>query len=235
MTLSFPAARISSQDEFQVWANSERAVLEQQLAAEQSLPEIRQGSCGLCFDTTEFHPDTRCSCAKSFTGHQRAALHFLQSRVGLGRGTQIAMVGADTRISGQLKDWGARIAPLPRLVAGKLPIHDATAELVLCLDYAQHVPPLAVFLRELARIVRSNGVLVITLPFDVNAPATRARPVERPPGVQESAAPIYIFGWDFLDLLRDAGFRDVAAHFYWSAEFGYTGPFDPIISAVRTS
>jgi len=249
MTLRFPATSIASQDEFDAWGVTERPIFDQRWLYEQQqikagLSTVRDGTCGLCLAPTTFRseaPDDarnwreemRCGCAMQLSNRERAILHFLRARGAVARGRQFTLTGRESQIEGKLREWGHEVVRLPRLLGGRLRLENSCTDQLICADYLQHVPPVVPFMREVARIIRSGGELCLTVPFDVNAPGTKSRMIELPRSAVESAVPLHLFGWDLLDLLRDIGFAEVAAHFFWSDEFGYLGPFNMIISGVR--
>jgi hypothetical protein len=43
----------------------------------------------------------------------------------------------------------------------------------------------------------------------------------------------YHFGWQLLEEMRDAGFEDVRAVYYWSRDLGYLGADQMFIEATR--
>jgi len=249
VTLRFPATRIASQDEFNAWSQSERPVFDQRWLYEQQqikdgLSAVREGTCGLCLAPTVFRADApaearnwreelQCDCPMHLSNRERAILHFMQSRGAIVPGRQFALTGRESQIEAKLLDWGYEVLRVPRLLGGRLRVETGWADLVICADHLHHIPPVVGFVREIARAVRAGGDRCLTVPFDVNSPITKSRVIELPRGAVESAEPLHLFGWDLLDLLRDLGFAEVAANFYWSDEFGYLGPFNMIISAVR--
>lgn len=249
MTLRFPAVRIASQAEFDAWAHNERPIFDQRWLYEQQqikagLSSVRAGTCGLCLAPTVFRSEApahernwreelRCGCAMQLSNRERAILHFLHARGAIAPGRQLALTGRESQIEAKLSEWGHEVLRLPRLLGGRLRFDAACIDLLICADYLQQVPPVVAFMREVARVIRPSGDLCLTVPFDVNALGTRSRVIDLPRSAVESAVPLHLFGWDLLDLLRDLGFADVAANFYWSDEFGYLGPFNMIISAVR--
>ncbi len=249
MSLRFPAVKIANQAEFTAWFEQARPLLDQRWLYEQrqiksGQSEIRDGTCGLCLAPAQFHSthlaaarnwreEMLCDCGHRLNNRQRAFLHYLRASHALSPVQSLAVVGPETAMESKLEEWGIGRTNLLRLIAGKLQPPDQTFGMVICSDYLQHVPLAPLMLQEFGRIARSGAVLAITVPFDVSAAQTRSRVHELPPGAMESAEPLHLFGWDLLDIMRDVGFGDVAAHFYWSDEFGYLGPFNMIISGIR--
>ena len=249
MSLRFPATRIASLAEFESWLHQMRPELDQRWLYEQQqiksgLSATRPGTCGLCLAPAIFHsslpPENRnwreemiCNCRHHLSNRERALLHFLKANIGAAATQRIALVGPEIAIETPLAEAGLHIAHLPRLLNGRLAAKDQSADHVICADYLQYVPPLRLLLDELSRLLGAGGNLLLTVPFDVASPYTKSLQIDLPRTATDTAHSLHLFGWDLLDILRDVGFSDVAAHFYWSDEFAYLGPFNMIISATR--
>jgi SAM-dependent methyltransferase len=106
----------------------------------------------------------------------------------------------------------------------QLSFRDRSFDAVVSLDVLEHVPDFRRALAEFARVLRPEGVLVLSVPFYVEAGRSRelARIVD---GVVEHLQPpefhgdpvsggvlcFHHFGWDLLDALREAGFTSAEA------------------------
>lgn len=115
--------------------------------------------------------------------------------------------------------------PLSEQDVTALHFRDAILDAVISLDVLEHVFDFNAALRELARVLRSDGVLVLTVPFYSNEDetATIARLADdgsiEHDGVPEfhgnplgrGVVCFHHFGWDLLDALRAAGFSDAFA------------------------
>lgn len=249
MTLRFPAIKVASQEEFAVWFGQVRETLDQRWLYEQQ--EIREGysvrrdgTCGICLQATEFiseapaearnwREELVCGCTHGLANRHRALLHFMMADGAVARGGKVGVFGPEDRLDGKLGEFGVEIFHMPRLAMGRLGLPDASLDQLICADYLHHVPPLSRALSEMVRVLRPGGEIYITLPFDVNAAVTMSRMLDVPQTAMETGDGMHIFGWDLLDLLRDAGLVGVAVHFYWSDEFGYLGPFNMIFSGVK--
>lgn len=102
---------------------------------------------------------------------------------------------------------------------------DASMDGVISLDVLEHIPDYAAALREFARVLKSGGVLVMTLPFYEAQPdsETIARmdaqgrvehlgePEFHGDPVRGGVPCFHHFGWDLLAALRSAGFSDAEA------------------------
>jgi len=113
-----------------------------------------------------------------------------------------------------------------------------TFQFVLSFDCFEHFSDHNAGLRECARVLKRGGSLLITVPFrrDCANHIIRARDnsdgsVEHllapeyhgDPLRKEGCLCYYHFGWQLLDDMKTAGFRDPRACLYWSREFGYLG------------
>ena len=130
----------------------------------------------------------------------------------------------------------------------RLSFADASIDLLASFDVLEHVPDYEAALREIARVVRPGGHVLMTFPFTgQDATIVRARlgatgevehllPPEfhgdpvRPEG---GILCFYHFGFDILDGLRQAGFRDASVRWYWSSARGNLGGIQSYVHAER--
>lgn len=126
---------------------------------------------------------------------------------------------------------------------------DASFDVLMSLDVLEHVPDNAAAFREIARVLRPGGSLVLTIPFTADKQETTVRaemaadgtithnlPVEmhgNPTDPINGALCFRHYGWDALDELRAAGFVDVKVHRYYSADLGHRGDHQILITAKR--
>jgi SAM-dependent methyltransferase len=130
-----------------------------------------------------------------------------------------------------------------------LSFEDRSFDLVLTFDVLEHIPQAGAALTEIARVLKPDGWLVLTAPFDVNARKNLRRAY-----IDESGTTVHLespdyhgdpinpdvgilcywwFGWELLSDLRAAGFSDAAVLTAWSAEAGYLGQSLPMVVARR--
>ncbi len=124
----------------------------------------------------------------------------------------------------------------------------ARFDVVLSFDVLEHVPDFRAALREFARVTAPDGRLIASFPFDAGQPRTVIRASVAADGtITHHLPPEYhgdpidqtgclcyqVFGWDVLDEIRAAGFRDAYVVCYWSVDRGYLGPSQLLIVAER--
>jgi SAM-dependent methyltransferase len=114
---------------------------------------------------------------------------------------------------------------------------DMTFDVVVSQDVFEHVPDIDRSLAETFRILRDGGVLLMTVPFDVNSGKTVQRamlaegevqllcdPVYHANPVSEKGSLVYYdFGWDLLDRMRRAGFKKAEVINYFDTKRMHIG------------
>lgn len=97
------------------------------------------------------------------------------------------------------------------------------------------MPEIGPALSEAARVLAPGGRFLVSVPFDVRGDITRRRAelvdgevihhapptFHANPVSEEGSLVFYDHGWDLLDGLRAAGFREVVVLGAWSAHYGY--------------
>ncbi len=121
-------------------------------------------------------------------------------------------------------------------------------DFALNFDVLEHIPNPEDGLREIYRVLKHDGKLLLSVPFLPHQQETRVRARVRDDGeLEHLLEPQYHgdpvssdgclcfqdFGWDLLDQMRDIGFRDVEMLLYWSAELGYYGIEQMMIVAKK--
>jgi SAM-dependent methyltransferase len=126
---------------------------------------------------------------------------------------------------------------------------DASLDVILSFDVLEHVPDERRSFREMARTLRPGGTLLMTAPTRIDRDDNEVRAILTPSGeIEHLLEPEYhgnpvdpeagslsfrAFGWQILDQLREAGFRDAAMLTYWSGRCKYYGEPQLAIRAVR--
>jgi SAM-dependent methyltransferase len=233
----FPALEFLSGADFFAFLHDGQSVLDARYAYELTLatPEprlLRPGTCGPCLRPTEFTtatgsgdapalPNFRegmlCDCPDRLNNRQRALLHFVQA-AGVLPWTRLLRLGPAAAVDARLAAMVAQFMPVPRAVAalGLAAFHMAVSH-----DHLHELPARDAALAGLAAALVEGGRFIFTVPFH----QARERSEERGGRCE--------FGWDILDRLRSAGFRDAAAYLYWSEELGYLGPMNFVFQAIR--
>lgn len=177
---------------------------------------------------------------KIMLSEQRSPLHTWFCRTYPGviatdyRGDSFALGAADAE--------GIRNEDLTRLS-----FQDNVFDHMIIPDVLEHIPGYPRALAECLRCLRPGGTLFVTVPFENKSATTivRARVNDRgeiehlwapeyhsdPLKGDGSCLSYYIFGWDLLDRLRDAGYAHATALLFWSDAFGYLGGSQMVIVA----
>jgi hypothetical protein len=224
---------------------------------------VRPGTCAPCLRPAKFTsatqngekmPDARrlpnwreemrCDCGDRLIGRQRALIHFLQAS-GMLPWMHILLFGtpgdADRRLESMVANTFIVPRPCPpaKMAAAlsRLGLARACVHLAVSQDYLQFVPPIGAVLSEICEALIEGGRFIFTAPFHFSERSTTLISEE---AMSFSHAPVmefrgaeHKFGWDLLDLLKEAGFSDAAAYLYWSEELGYLGSMNFIFRAVK--
>ena len=120
----------------------------------------------------------------------------------------------------------------------QLTFSDNQFDFTICFDIFEHIPNYRNAFRECFRILKPEGVLFFTVPFDLDAERNIIRAVitggkeiqhilppeyHGDPMNTKGCLSFYIFGWEILNELKETGFTDVSAYLNWSNELGYLG------------
>ncbi len=148
------------------------------------------------------------------------------------RVTGSEFLGADAA-PGTIDGRGVRNEDLTRLTFGT-----GSFDAILSFEVLEHIPDYRSALEEMARVLRPGGILLFSVPFAPlqQSHVVRARLNEN--GAVEHLLPpeyhgdpvnangclaFYHFGWQMLNDLAEAGFRESGILAYWSQEYGYLG------------
>ena len=115
---------------------------------------------------------------------------------------------------------------------------DNSLDKILSFDCLEHIPNYEKVIAECSRVLKSDGSMLMSFPFDSSRQDTLTRAAILPDGSiehycepeyhgdpfsEQGCLSYYVFGWDILDLFRTAGFSSVYAVVCWSDIFGYLG------------
>lgn len=110
-------------------------------------------------------------------------------------------------------------------------------DLIVSNDVFEHVPDPAMAFRECARVLRSGGVMLATIPFHGNSDISVVRAHLDAVGIRHTLTPMYHgnpvsaegslvftdFGWDIIRSFTVAGFANAAVEVYGDAKHGHLG------------
>ncbi|MCK7508782.1 MAG: methyltransferase domain-containing protein [Desulfobacterales bacterium] len=152
-------------------------------------------------------------------------------------------LGSQIPLGSQRPD-GIRNEDLTALTFG-----DGAFDCIMTYDVFEHVPDYQQAFRECCRVLKPGGVLMFTAPFDSNNQHTLIRARHNPDGTLVHLLPpeyhgdplnrmrgclcYQVFGWDSVEALKQAGFEDAAAYYYWSQDFGYLGGNQMVLSGDK--
>jgi hypothetical protein len=186
-------------------------------------------------------------------GRMRASFHLLRESLRPGPGASIYMTEQASRLfaqvaarypgtvgsefladgtpAGSVNASGIRREDLTRLTFA-----DGRFDYLLTFEVLEHVPDYRTALRECARVLKPGGTMLVSVPFHLGERTTvRAR--VGPGGIEHLLPPeyhgdplvsgdclcFYHFGWDFIDALKEAGFRDSWSCRTYSRPLSYLG------------
>ncbi|MCX7553263.1 class I SAM-dependent methyltransferase [Marinicella sp. S1101] len=146
--------------------------------------------------------------------------------------------------SGQKSEQGVRHEDLT-----DLSFKTNSIDHIFSFDVLEHVPNYNRALKECLRVLKPNGSILMSFPFDCQAEKNLVRAsIKKDGSIEHHVEPeyhgdptndsgilsFYTFGWELLDEMRKMGFKDVYVASYWSHEFGYLGPEQVSIIAKKS-
>ncbi len=128
----------------------------------------------------------------------------------------------------------------------QLSLADASVDFIVSLEVFEHIPDYRAALAECARTLRPAGAMLFTVPFTRRANHSIRAVMNDDGTIDHILPPEYHgdpldpagclcfrhFGWEILDDLRSAGFRQAEAVVVWSKRFGYTEDSPEMIQFV---
>jgi hypothetical protein len=138
----------------------------------------------------------------------------------------------DRYLLGELSDIGVRNEDVTRLTFA-----DQQFERLISLDVFEHVPDYKRAFAEAFRVLKAQGKMMWTVPFSPLKRTNTVRATVRDGMICHLLPPEYhgdplsdqgvlcfqYFGWEMLEQMKEAGFKDAYAICYESKEFGYLG------------
>jgi len=118
-----------------------------------------------------------------------------------------------------------------------LSLADASVDIVVSNDVLEHIPAPEQSFRELARVLRPDGEILLHIPFFLNEGASRKRAELIQGTIVHHLAPEFHgnpvspegslvftdFGWDVLEMARSEGFASATVEIYHSVLLGHVG------------
>jgi GT2 family glycosyltransferase/SAM-dependent methyltransferase len=118
-----------------------------------------------------------------------------------------------------------------------LSFSDASFDVIVSNEVMEHVPNPSSGFRECARVLRSGGTLLMTIPFCEMDSESITRALIENGRLEHRLPPVYHgnplseqgslvftdFGWDVVGVLRDSGFSEVAVELYHSLVYAHLG------------
>jgi len=121
--------------------------------------------------------------------------------------------------------------------ATALSFPDGRFSALMSFDVLEHIPDYHAALHEFARVLRPDGIAILTAPFLDNTQETRVRARHLADGTLEHLLPpeyhgdpladdhqvlcYQDFGWDILEALRSAGFSEAWTVSHWNLAAGF--------------
>lgn len=120
-----------------------------------------------------------------------------------------------------------------------LTFKDSLFDMLITNDVLEHVPEYYKAYSEIYRVLKSGGILILTVPFHLDKHEHTIRATLNEDGTINHILPpeyhgdpinpeggilcFQVFGWKLLDELKEAGFCKVSIYFYWSLVHGFLG------------
>lgn len=203
------------------------------------------------------------SCMSStMNARMRAAIQYMNEFMAVDTNSTIYMTEQVTPLFGLMKERfpnlvGSEFLPGEPLGSVKdgvrcedlsqLTYEDESFDLILSFDVLEHVPDYHSALREMARVLKPGGRLLMTAPITLKSYASTVRAQMIEDGTVEHICPpeyhgnplgppslcFTSFGFDLIDDMRESGFSDAYAELYANRQLGYWGEAQPLLIGLK--
>ncbi|WP_154224230.1 class I SAM-dependent methyltransferase [Marinicella rhabdoformis] len=144
-------------------------------------------------------------------------------------------VGADTKPGKKVRK---RFKYIQHEDLTQLSFKGKSMDLVLSFDCLEHIPDYKSAMKEMFRVLKPGGKLLMSFPFDANRHKHLVRAVINDKNEVEHLEPpeyhgdpindkgclsFYDFGWNILDEMSEIGFEQPYVITAWSEKYGYLG------------
>lgn len=124
---------------------------------------------------------------------------------------------------------------------------DEELDLIVSNEVFEHVPNPTKGFTECARVLKSGGLMLMTVPFNSENDASVVRAILSNGQVQHILQPIFHgnpiseegslvftdFGWDLIESIKTVGFSDVVLDVYASSELGHLGGGGLVFKCIK--
>jgi hypothetical protein len=131
--------------------------------------------------------------------------------------------------------------------AERLSFRDESLDFILCNDVLEHIPRPRIAVNEFARALRPGGELILSTQLEAALKENRIRAKMTEKGIEHLLEPVYHFdprspegslvytdfGWDLIDWMNTAGFKESSVVCYWSLEYGHLGILQFFIHGIK--
>lgn len=130
----------------------------------------------------------------------------------------------------------------------KLSFEDSSFDIVSSFDCLEHIPEYPKAIKEVHRVLKPGGQVLMTFPFNAKHQTTTRAVVNEfgdvthllepeyhgdPVNPEHGVLCYYHFGFDILSIFYSIGFRDAYILWHWSGATGNLGGLQPYIIAIK--
>jgi SAM-dependent methyltransferase len=125
---------------------------------------------------------------------------------------------------------------------------DEKFDIIVSNDVFEHVNDVQKCFNEAHRVLKTNGKLIMSVPFypDKDKTIRRAEIINNEivyytdaiyhgnPMSEDGSLVFFDFGWDILHMIKMAGFKEAYVKAYYSKEYGYLGRIPLVFEAIKS-